>query len=216
MRPYAKVFRARRRSVAVFCCLLMAIAVGTGISMQQGATAVNCASKVFFFPNDGDDNSAKIGSANATTQKVCVPDSHSVPVPAFTRDGFNLWGWTQQPDELASNPDLVPGLSAVSTSWQVVDTITAVFAQWQPKQYSIAYDLDGGTGAPTSVTRDFGSNIYVGATVSGDTFSFNAPTKVGFNFTGWSIGTEEQTYSQGQKFTLPSRNITFKAKWAAK
>ena len=216
MNSHAKVLGTRRRLVAVFCCLLAAIAVGTGISMQQGATAVNCASKVFFFPNDGDKNSAMIGSANATTQKVCVPDSHLVSVPAFTRDGFNLWGWTQQPDDLASNPDVIPGLSAASTSWQAVESITAVFAQWQPKQYSIGYDLDGGTGAPTAVTRDFGSDFYVGATISGDTYSFNVPTKVGFNFTGWSIGTEDQNYSQGQKITVPSRNITFKAKWAAK
>ena len=93
-----------------------------------------------------------------------------------------------------------------------------MFAQWQAKSYSVTYNLNGGSGSPTNTTSTFKSPIYVGATIAGNTYSFNTPTKDGFTFAGWSIGSagEAERYLQGQILSAPSSNISFTANWKAK
>jgi uncharacterized repeat protein (TIGR02543 family) len=92
-----------------------------------------------------------------------------------------------------------------------------VFAQWQAKSYSVTYNLNGGSGSPTNTTSTFKSPIYVGATISGSTYSFTTPTKDGFTFAGWSIESGgSERYSQQQILSAPSSNISFTANWTAK
>jgi uncharacterized repeat protein (TIGR02543 family) len=190
------------------------------ISLQSHANADNCSNaKVIFFPN-GDDGKVLISGSPVEKQKILVC-SGSVQVPAFTREGFNLVGWTLQPDDLIpGSPDSaepVPGLTASSTSWSTDGSISNVFAQWQAKSYSVTYNLNGGNGTPTNTTSTFNSPIYVGATIDRTTYSFDTPTKDGFTFAGWSIGSAgTERYSPGKILSAPSSDVTFVANWAAK
>ena len=69
--------------------------------------------------------------------------------------------------------------------------------------------------APLS-SSTFKSSIYVGATISGSTYSFNTPTKEGYTFAGWSIGSSgSEIYLQGQIISAPSGDVTFTANWTA-
>jgi uncharacterized repeat protein (TIGR02543 family) len=190
------------------------------ISLQSNANADNCSNtKVIFFPN-GDDGQVLISGSPVEKQKILVC-SGSVQVPAFTREGFNLLGWTLQPDDLipgsADSSEPVPGLTASDTSWSTNGSISNVFAQWQAKSYSVTYILNGGSGTPTNTTSTFKSPVYVGATISDNTYSFTTPTKDGFTFAGWSIGSAgTERYSPGKILSAPSSDITFVANWTAK
>jgi len=200
--------------------LIFSAVVVTTISIQSYASAGSCSNgKVTFFPN-GDEGQVKISGSLAQKQKVCLI-SGSVQVPAFTREGYSLMGWTEQPDDLipdqaAKSSDPVTGLTSETNSWNTDGSIENVFAQWQPISYSIKYQLAGGNGAPTETNSTFKSTIYVGATIDGSTYSFNVPTKDGFTFAGWSIGGGSERYLQGQILSAPSSDITFTANWTAK
>jgi len=198
--------------------LTSVVALGS-IFLQSNANAENCSSaKVTFFPN-GDDGQVLIAGGPAEKQKILVC-SGAVQVPAFSREGFDLVGWTLQPDDLnpgsEDSSELAPGLAASDTSWSTDGSVSNVFAQWQAKSYSVSYDLNGGVGTPTNTPSTFNSPIYVGATISGNTYSFPTPTKAGFTFAGWSIGSAgTERYSQGKILSAPSRDITFVANWTA-
>lgn len=190
------------------------------ISLQSNANADNCSNtKVTFFPN-GDDGKVLISGSPVEKQKILVC-SGSVQVPAFTREGFSLLGWTLQPDDLmpgsADSSEPVPGLTASDTSWSTNGSISNVFAQWQAKSYSVTYILNGGSGTPTNTISTFKSPVYVGATIIDNTYSFTTPTKDGFTFAGWSIGSAgTERYSPGKILSAPSSDITFVANWTAK
>ena len=190
------------------------------VSLQSNANADNCSNtKVTFFPN-GDDGQVLISGSPVEKQKILVC-SGSVQVPVFTREGFNLVGWTLQPDDLIlgspESSEPVPGLNASDTSWSTDGSISNVFAQWQAKSYSVTYNLNGGNGSPTNTTSTFKSSIYIGATISGSTYSFTTPTKDGFTFVGWSIGSAgTERYSPGKILSAPSSDLTFVANWIAK
>jgi len=200
---------------------LVTTVAAASFSIQSYASADNCSSgKVTFYPN-GDDGVVKISGSPSKKQKVCVV-SGSVQVPAFTREGYILVGWTKQPDDLLpgdpqTSSEPVTGLTSASSTWSVDGSIENVFAQWQPISYSVKYELAGGNGAPTQTTSTFKSSIYVGATISSSTYSFSTPTKEGFTFAGWSIGGGgSERYSQGEILSAPSSDITFTANWTAK
>ena len=75
-----------------------------------------------------------------------------------TRDGYTFTGWH-------------PAIPAVMPAGDLT-----VKALWSANSYAITYDLDGGTaeGNPDSYT------------IETENITFNAPTKVGYTFTGWS------------------------------
>jgi len=94
---------------------------------------------------------------------------------APTKEGYTFVGW--EPAVPATMPE--GGLT--------------VKAQWTANQYTITFDVDGGT-AVASITRDYNTAI----TAPAD------PTKTGYTFAGWSPALPE---------TMPAENRTVKATW---
>ena len=76
---------------------------------------------------------------------------------APTKDGYTFAGW------LPAFPATMPLGGAT------------LVAQWTPKNYSIAFDTDGGNAVP-SITAAYGAALTAPA----------APTKEGYTFAGWS------------------------------
>ena len=74
----------------------------------------------------------------------------------------------------------------------------------EPTTYTVTYNLGGGTGTlPTQA-----------ATTAGSTFtlaSADGITKDGYDFAGWSDGTN--TYAAGATYTMPASNVTLTAQW---
>ena len=80
-----------------------------------------------------------------------------------------------------------------------------LYAQWtEDDKYTVTYDANGGTGAPT----DPASPYYEGETV---TVVSGEPTKANYTFTGWLY--DSTTYIAGDDFTMPAANVTLVAQW---
>ena len=92
-----------------------------------------------------------------------------------TKTGYTFAGWD------VAVPSTMPANDM---------TITA---QWTVNQYTITFDVDGGS-AVAPITQDYGTDVTAPA----------APTKAGYTFAGWD--TEIPA-------TMPANNMTIKAQW---
>ena len=80
-------------------------------------------------------------------------------------------------------------------------------AQWKLNTYTISYNANGGTGAPSNQTKTYGVNL---------TLSSTKPTKAGYTFLGWSTNQNatSATYSAGGTYTSNAA-ATLYAVWRA-
>ncbi|MBE7083555.1 MAG: hypothetical protein E7373_03000 [Clostridiales bacterium] len=84
------------------------------------------------------------------------------------------------------------------------DTVyTAVFSISESTTFTIKYDANGGTGAPSFQTKNKGQNI---------TLSSIIPTNREHVFIGWICAYDGNTYSKGASFSLDA-NVTLYAVW---
>lgn len=84
-----------------------------------------------------------------------------------TKYGFNFSHWKSSAQGNTYSPGSLYGY----------DASTTMVAQWTPKTFTISYNANGGTGAPGSQTKYFGTTLVVSSTI---------PTRNGFTFLGWS------------------------------
>jgi uncharacterized repeat protein (TIGR02543 family) len=116
------------------------------------------------------------------------------------KTGHNFSGWNTQSDGNGTNYN-------AGASYTVNDNIT-FYAKWTAiPQYTVSFDINGGSGTtPPSQTVYESENITLP--------SGTGITKTGYTFGGWNtnnVGTGTN-YSAGSSFT-PSGNITLYAKW---
>ena len=159
-------------------------------------------------------------TSNRTISDISYLTVFNVPNP--TRTAYNFAGWS------SSNKDdtALVGDSATSctTSWTSGTTKATFFskltstdgrtviltANWEPKQYTITFDLDGGTGS-TSMTYTINGN-----------YTLPEPNKTGHTFTGWQFVSQSGegnwssgTYSAGTSLNGKYGNISLRATWRA-
>ena len=84
-----------------------------------------------------------------------------------TRTGYTFKGWYDN-ENLTGSP--VTAISNTETGNK------EYWAKWEINQYTITYDLAGGTADDNPT----------GYTVETETFTLNTPTRPGYTFTGWS------------------------------
>ena len=93
-----------------------------------------------------------------------------------------------------------PGASYTPTS-----AATTVYIQYTAQTYTVAYNANGGTGAPSSQTKTYGVDL---------TLSSTKPTRTGFYFAGWNTSSSAITsqYSAGGTYTA-NTGATLYAVW---
>lgn len=71
--------------------------------------------------------------------------------------------------------------------------------------YTVAYNANGGSGAPSSQTKTYGTALTLSATV---------PTRTGYAFTGWNTKSDGSgtSYSSGGDYTA-NASVTLYAQW---
>ena len=126
--------------------------------------------------------------------------------PAPTRSGYNFLGWATTSD--ATTATYTEGGTESFTMG--VNDVT-LYAVWEAIDYSVTYDANGGIGpVPTD------SALYhIEDTV---TVLFTpAPTRLGFNFVGWSTNIEAATpmyaTSGTTTFEMGASDVTLYAVW---
>ena len=110
---------------------------------------------------------------------------------SFTRPHWDFIGWNTEPDGSGiSYPDEAEYVShSIDKKDEEGNAVLKLYAQWEPTEYTIGYDLAGGTvleGNPTTYN------------IETEEFTLKNPERVGYIFLGW-------TGSNGDK---PEKKVT--------
>ena len=118
-----------------------------------------------------------------------------------TREGYSFTGWDTAAD--GSGTDYAAG-SSYTLPASGTDTL---YAQWDPNTVTLAYDANGGSGAPDDQSGDAFSDV---------TVSDTTPTREGYSFTGWNTAADGSgvDYPADSTYTLPASGTdTLYAQW---
>jgi uncharacterized repeat protein (TIGR02543 family) len=104
-----------------------------------------------------------------------------------TREGHNFRGWSTNRN--ATSASHQPGGNFTG------NTGTTFFAVWQAHTYTITYNANGGSGAPSSQTKTHGVDL---------TLRTNRPTRTGHAFSGWATNSTATSaeYQPGDILTI--------------
>ena len=137
-----------------------------------------------------------IPSAQSKDYGTSITLSSTTP----TRTGYTFLGWSTS--STATSATYQPGGSFTT------NTNTTLYAVWQANTtYTVSYNANGGSGAPSSQTKTYGVSL---------TLSNTTPTKSGHTFLGWSTNSTatSASYQPGDSFTT-NANTTLYAVWKA-
>ena len=113
-----------------------------------------------------------------------------------TRTGYTFKGWA------TSSSGSVAYASGATYSTNASVTLYAV---WQALTYTVSYNANGGSGAPSSQTKTYGTAL---------TLSSTKPTRTNYTFKGWGTSASSTTvaYAAGASYT-ENAAITLYAVW---
>lgn len=127
---------------------------------------------------------------------------------SFTRPHWDFIGWNTEPDGSGiSYPDEAEYVShSIDKKDEEGNAVLKLYAQWEPTEYTIGYDLAGGTvleGNPTTYN------------IETEEFTLKNPERVGYIFLGWtgSNGDEPEKKVTISKGSHGNREYT--ANWKA-
>lgn len=134
----------------------------------------------------GDEFESSIGSSSIEKEY----DSEIGELPTLEKEGYKFLGWYTEAN----------GGTKVTSSTKVKED-TNLYAHWELIQYTITYELNGGsvTGNPTSYN------------VETETFTLNNPTKNGQTFTGWTWEGQTTPVKNAKIVKGTTKNIKFVA-----
>ena len=139
------------------------------------------------------------GSGAPSSQTKYFNESLTLSSTKPTRSGYTFLGWSTS--STATSASYSAG-SSFTTNGN-----TTLYAVWKANTYTVKYNANGGSGAPSSQTKTHGTTL---------TLSSTKPTRSGYTFLGWSTSSTatSATYSAGGSFTT-NANTTLYAVWKA-
>lgn len=136
------------------------------------------------------------GGPSSDTKTYGVAKTITTSIP--TKEGYNFSGWS------GSNGVTYAKGGTIAADVNQNLTLTA---QWTKQTFTVSYSANGGTGAPGNQTKTYGTAL---------TISSAAPTRTGYNFTGW-LGSNGLTYQPGGTIAANvNQNLTLTAQWTLK
>ena len=148
----------------------------------------------------------KIGGEASNIIKSCYAisgQSCSITSPTIEKTGYTIIGWNTNKNATTStwNINTSKSISSSATYYPILKANT----------YTITYNANGGSGAPTSQSYTYDPNndtvFYLSSTI---------PSRSGYTFLGWSRSSSatSATYSAGQRWgTNAANNYTLYAVW---
>ena len=121
--------------------------------------------------------------------------SASIP----TRAGYTMVSWNTQRNGAGTH-------YASSDTFTMPANAVTLYAQWSANANNLAYNANGGNGAPSLMVATTDSSITVSATV---------PTRSGYTFTGWNTAANASgiAYASAVSFMMPTTHLTLYAQW---
>ena len=119
----------------------------------------------------------------------------------LVKNGFTFDGWYTTASGSGGT-----GYAVSPAGTFVTDTNVTLYAKWSPASYTITYNTDGGSTAPSQTTNAYGSTVTLPS----------APTKAGSNFLGWETGSgaSANLFAPGGSYSMGSSAVTFIARWS--
>lgn len=139
-------------------------------------------------------NSGSGAPANQTkTYGVDLTLSSTKP----TRTGYTFSKWNTKADGTGTNYN--------SGAKYTGNANLTLYAVWTPIKYTVTYNANGGTGAPSNQTKTYGVDL---------TLSSTKPTRMGYTFSKWNTKADGKgtNYNSGAKYT-GNENLTLYAQW---
>ena len=138
------------------------------------------------------------GTGTMSVQSASTGETKALSQNQFTRSGYTFAGWSTTPTGAVEYTDQAQYTMGTDSSY-------TLYAVWTPIQYSISYNLGGGT--------DMGNQEQYN--IESDQITLIAPTRSGYVFAGWT----------GEGITEPTKDVsittgsignkTYTAVWAA-
>ncbi len=118
-----------------------------------------------------------------------------------TRSGYTFKGWGTYASDTSVNYE--PGGTYTGNSTR---TLYAIWESDAPETYTVKFNANGGSGAPSSQTKTYGVTL---------TLSSTKPTRSGYTFKGWATSSSatSATYSAGGSYTA-NASATLYAVWS--
>lgn len=138
------------------------------------------------------------GSGAPSRQTKWYGESLTLSSTKPTKTGYTFKGWS-----ISS--------SATSATWSAGGTYTrnesnTLYAVWQANTYTIKYNANGGSGAPSNQTKTHNKTLILSST---------KPTRTNYNFEGWSTSSTATSakYPAGGSYT-DNKAATLYAVWS--
>ena len=132
------------------------------------------------------------GTVSSTSVNVKYDSTYTLPTPVWA--GHTFSGWYNGSQRVSP-----------SGTWRNKSDMTLV-ARWDTDVYSISYNLGGGTNSGNNPTE---YTVY-------DAFTLTAPTKVGYEFIGWTYDGQSEPVMDVTVPAGTTGNKTYTANWVAK
>lgn len=150
------------------------------------------------------------GSAVSPASKTVASNDNAVSVsvnlanPAWSKTGHTLRGWATSASGGVSYP--LGGIYTYMFAYTTFDQTHSrtLYAVWQKNRYTVAYNANGGSGAPASQTKLYGETL---------TLSDVVPTRDGYTFLGWSTSASGAVEYDPEDSYTENSNVTLYAVW---
>ena len=132
-------------------------------------------------------------ASQTKTENVTLILTSTIP----TRYGYTFKGWATT--STATTADYQAG-----SSYTANESVT-LYAVWEINTYTVSFDANGGSGAPTSQTKKHGQNLILTVAV---------PTRPNHVFLGWATDSSATSvaYAPGATYTA-EEDVTLYAVW---
>lgn len=138
------------------------------------------------------------GSGSMAVQEI--ENSGNLTANTFTRANYTFAGWATTP-----NGDVVYANGAAITATSSDKGLVTLYAKWTPNQYTIGYELNGGSVSEANPTQ---------YTVE-DALTLNNPTREDYIFLGWTGSNGEVPQSSVSIFKGSTGNKAYTANWVS-
>lgn len=125
-----------------------------------------------------------------------------------SRTGYTFKGWAT-----SSSGSVAYAAGANYTA----NASVTLYAVWQANTYTVKYNANGGTGAPSNQTKTYGVTLTLSANKPTRASVVNDGVTTTYTFKGWATSANSTTvaYAAGAKYTANS-SVTLYAVWSTK
>ena len=141
-----------------------------------------------------------IGGQTSDIKKLCLvnkDETCTITSPIIKKAGYNVVGWNTDSNAMTStwSQNTSKNINKSETYFPIVKL----------KTYTIKYNANGGSGAPSNQVKEHNKNI---------TLSTSKPTRTGYTFVNWNTSSAGNgtSYSAGATYSGNS-DITMYAQW---